>query len=138
MGDHLVLQTAAGGAEILHVTYQDTALANRCGRAGISLVPRIGGPPSLDDPLHLACEHGAQGISGTAGSEPVRAPCPYSVSAAGLEIEFVTRPAVPWSLEFSDTLGRWRHISTTRFRKVSVPIPEDTGVRFVRAVPRVP
>lgn len=139
-GDHLVLQTAAGGAEILHVTYQDTApWPTGADGQGFSLVPRIGGPPSLDDPLHWRASTELKGSPGQPDPEPVPRAMSYSVSAAGLEIEFVTRPAVPWSLEFSDTLGRWRHISDhSGSAKVSVPIPEDTGVRFVRAVPRVP
>jgi hypothetical protein len=139
-GDRLVLQTAAGGAEILHLTYDDAApWPSAADGQGFSLVPRTGGALSLDDPQHWRASAMPKGSPGQTDPEPVPRAVSYAVSAAGLEVEFITVSAMPWSLETSETLGSWRHVSDhLGSATITVPITDDASVRFFRAVPRTP
>ena len=137
-GERMVLRSAPGGAEILNLTYQDTTpWPTAADGQGYSLVPRTGGPPSLDDPLHWRASTAIHGSPGRPDPDPVPRANAYSVSAVGLEIEFLAASTVSWSLELSEALGSWRHVSDhLGTARITVPLAEDTAVLFVRAVPR--
>lgn len=137
-GEPLALQTAADGAEIFRVVYDDAPpWPTGADGDGYSLVPRLGGVEDLSAPEHWRRSSNLRGSPGYPDPEPAPQIASYRLVPGGLEVHFTASTGLTWVAETAGSLGEWQPMATNRGpATILLPVTGAQAAQFVRGIVR--